>query len=122
MPTIPKLKKKREYKDYNKKREKRQSVYNTTTWRDLRLAKLMQCPKCEICEIEGKVTLAEDVHHALSFLDVSENEMLRVAYDASNLVSVCKKCHSRCHTGDLQGTKSLEEIKLRIEQMKAKSL
>ena len=122
MPTIPKLKKKREYKDYNKKRVKRQSVYNTTTWRDLRLAKLMQCPKCEICELEGRVTLAEDVHHALSFLDVPEDEMLRVAYDAGNLVSVCKKCHSRCHTGDLQGTKSLADIKQRIEQNREKSL
>ena len=122
MATIFKPKKKREYNDYNKKREKRQSVYNTNRWRDMRLAKLMNFPKCEICELEGRVTLAEDAHHALSFLDVPENEMLKVAYDQGNLISVCKKCHSRCHTGDLQGTKSLADIKQRIEQKREKSL
>ncbi len=121
MPTIYKPKKRREYNDYTKKREKRQNIYNTTTWREMRLAKLMRSPLCEICELEGKTTLAEDVHHALSFLDVPEDEMLRVAYDADNLISVCRKCHNRCHNGDLQGTKSLDEIKERIRQNKAKS-
>lgn len=116
MPTINKPKKKREYIDYNKKREKRQSVYNTGRWRDMRIAKLQNNPLCEICEIEGRITLAEEVHHALSFVDVPENQMLAVAYDYDNLISVCKKCHSRCHTGDLQGTQSLDEIRHKITQ------
>ena len=117
MPQIYKPKKKREYIDYNKKREKRQSVYNTGLWRDMRLAKLMQYPKCQICEIEGRITLADEVHHALSFLDVPEDQMLAVAYDADNLVSVCKRCHSRCHTGDLKGTHSLDDIRQKIESL-----
>lgn len=75
----------------------------------------MRYPKCEICELEGRVTLAEDVHHALSFLDVPEDMTLQVAFDADNLVSVCKRCHHRCHTGDLKGTQSLEDIKERIK-------
>lgn len=118
MPTIYKPKKRREYNDYQGKRDKRQSIYNTNRWRDMRLAKLMQTPKCEICEIERRVNLAEDVHHAHSFLDVADDDMLRVAYDASNLISVCRRCHNRCHNGDLQGTHSLDEIRHKIEQMK----
>lgn len=111
MPTINKPKKKREYIDYNKKREKRQSVYNTGRWRDMRIAKLQNNPLCEICEIEGRITLAEEVHHLQSFVDYDDNEMLSFAFDANNLCSVCKKCHSRCHTGDLQGTQSLDDIR-----------
>lgn len=115
MPTIYKPKKKREYPDYNKKREKRQSIYNTTTWRDLRTAKLMQNPTCEICALEGRVTLAEDVHHLTSFVDFDDDVAVSYAFDFNNLCSVCKRCHSRCHTGDLQGTTTLDEIKQRIE-------
>ena len=121
MPTIYKPKKKREYNDYNKKRQKRQSIYNTTTWREMRTAKLQQNPTCEICALEGRVTLAEDCHHLSSFVDFTDdNEVLSYAYDFNNLCSVCKKCHSRCHTGDLQGTKSLDEIKQRIYAKKDK--
>lgn len=116
MPTIYKPKKRREYVDYSGKREKRQDVYNTTRWRNMRLAKLMKNALCEICLLEGRTTLAEDVHHAESFLDVSEDRMLAVAYDSNNLISVCKACHSRCHTGDLSGTKSLDEIAERIKR------
>lgn len=120
MPTIYKPKKKREYHDWQQNRKKRQSVYNTTTWHNIRLAKIMECPECEICAIEGRVTLAEDVHHALSFLEVDDDVMLNVAYDSTNLISVCKKCHSRCHTGDLKGTHSLDEIRERIKSLSKK--
>lgn len=117
MPTIYKPKKKREYsKDPDNKRQKRQDIYNTNRWRNLRIAKLMRNPKCEICELEGRITLAEDVHHALSFLDVPDDMTLQVAYDAENLISVCKHCHNRCHTGDLKGTQSLDDIKERIKR------
>ena len=115
MPTIYKPKKKREYNDYNAKRNKRQSVYNTTTWRDMRTAKLMQQPECEICAIEDRVTLASDVHHLDSFVDYADDEMITLAFDFANLCSVCKRCHSRCHTGDLKNTKTLDEIRQRID-------
>lgn len=119
MPTLYKPKKKREYNDYNSKRNRRQSVYNTTRWRDMRLAKLMQNPECEICALEGHVTLAEDVHHLTSFVDFEdENIALAYGFEFNNLCSVCKKCHSRCHTGDLKGTTNLEKIKQRIDAKK----
>lgn len=119
MPTIYKPKKKREYNDYNVKRQKRQSIYNSTIWREMRLAKLQQNPTCEICELEGRVTLAADVHHLTSFVDFAD-EAMSYAYDFANLCSVCKRCHSRCHTGDLKGTKSMDDIRQYIEAKKHK--
>lgn len=116
MPQIYKPKKKREYNDYNGKRQKRQSVYNTTRWRDIRKAKLMKDPLCEICLLEDKTTLAEDVHHLNSFVDYEDNQALTLAFDSNNLCSVCKKCHWRCHNGDLKGTKSIEDIKNLVSQ------
>ena len=121
MPTIYKPPhKKREYNDYSGKREKRQSVYNTGRWQKMRRAKLMSNPLCEICALEGRITLAEDIHHLDSFMDHDEEYMLNYAFDADNLCSVCKKCHSRGHTGDLQGTKSLDDIRHYIETHKRK--
>lgn len=120
MPEIYKPKKKREYNDYSGKRKKRQDVYNTTRWRNIRKAKLMKDPLCEICLLEGRTTLAEDVHHLCSFVDYADNQALTLAFDSNNLCSVCKHCHWRCHNGDLQGTTSLEDIKNLVSQEDSK--
>ena len=81
----------------------------------MRLAKLMQNPLCEICELEGVTKLAIEVHHADSFVDKPENEMYYYAFNSNNFISVCTACHSRCHKGDLKGTKSLDDIKQYIQ-------
>ncbi len=121
MPTINKPKKKREYsKDPESTRKKRQSVYNTTTWRKMREAKLMRNPLCEICQLEGRITLAEHIHHLSSFMEYDDNEMINIAFDSENLCSVCRRCHNRCHTGDLQGTKTLADIRQYINAHKEK--
>ena len=79
--------------------EDRQSVYQSTKWKKLRQAKLMQQPLCEICLKNGVVTIADDVHHIDSFLNYSGNQRLNKAFDFTNLMSVCKECHGKIHSG-----------------------
>ena len=79
--------------------EDRQSIYQSTKWKQLRQAKLMQQPLCEICLKNGMVTIADDVHHIDSFLNYSGNQRLNKAFDFSNLMSVCKECHGKIHSG-----------------------
>ena len=45
------------------------------------------------------VTIADDVHHIDSFLNYSGNQRLNKAFDFSNLMSVCKECHGKIHSG-----------------------
>lgn len=119
MPTIVKGGTRR----YNGKREsndlerkKRQRIYQNPLWKRLRDAHLMEHPLCEVCELEGKVTLAEDCHHIISFTTGrNELEMKTLAFDPNNLVAVCKQCHNRLHHQDLKGCKSLEDVQQRID-------
>lgn len=103
----------------NQKREERNDVYSSSLWKRLRKAKLREIPICEICELEGKTTLAIDVHHLVSFVN-ADNEIERdnLAFDYNNLASLCKSCHSRIHNGDLKGCNTIEQIKKRLKELK----
>lgn len=80
----------------------RRKVYNSQRWRDLRMLKFTYNPLCELCQREGRVALADDIHHIRSFNDAaSMSEALFLAYDYDNLMSLCKQCHKRLH--DEQG-------------------
>lgn len=59
-----------------------------STWRRLRGQYIKEHPLCEECKQRGKYTLATEVHHkkALSAGGTNAEE---------NLMSLCKKCHSR---------------------------
>ncbi len=114
MPTIYKPKKKREYNDYSGKRAKRQKIYNSKRWKDMRITYLMSHPVSEISEWQGKSALAEHVHHIVSFMDVSDEDVLRYAYDYNNLIAVTAEEHWRLHNGDWQNCKSKDEIKARV--------
>lgn len=74
------------------------SVYRKATscsiYRDINLSPV---PICEMCLKEGRTTLAEDVHHIDSFLNYQGSDRLWKAYDFSNLMSICKKCHGLIH-------------------------
>ena len=122
MPTINKggtrrYNGKRERNDLDRK--KRQKIYQNPLWKRLRDAHLREHPLCEVCELEGRVTLAEHVHHLQSFTDGrNELEQKTLAFDPTNLASVCPQCHNRLHFGDLRGCKTLAEVKQRIEAQK----
>ena len=73
---------------------KRRKVYQTERWKRLRLGKLHSQPTCEICDARGIISLAVDVHHADSVTNYDGEMLLYKAYDADNLVSLCKECHA----------------------------
>lgn len=105
-------------KKYNNQqnRIKRQDIYNTTLWKKMRRAKLMEQPLCEICLLQDIITLGEDVHHLISFMEAQDPfERDRLAYDSNNLIVVCRNCHNSIHNGYLKGCKSISEIEEKIK-------
>lgn len=82
-------------------REDRQKIYQSAKWKKLRTAKLMADPLCQYCLAKGIITPAIDVHHKDSFMNYTGLMRLQKAYDITNLVSLCKDCHSLEH---LNGT------------------
>jgi 5-methylcytosine-specific restriction protein A len=58
-------------------------------WVQTRRLKLLAHPLCERCESEGRVSMAQDVHHIKPIRTAPD---LRL--DLSNLLSVCRSCHA----------------------------
>ena len=101
MPTIQKAKRKRNgsrYSDPETKHAISQKIYNSTRWKNLRRAYLMEHPLCEMCLSEGITTPACEVHH-IRHINVGndELEMMDIAYDPLNLMSLCSSCHDKIH-------------------------
>ena len=98
MPFINKPPKKQRKYTNDEKRKARQKIYNSSKWKQLRIAKLQQQPLCEECLKCDKITSAEHVHHVHTFMKANtEIELLELAYDYSNLMSLCVECHNRLH-------------------------
>ena len=97
MPWINRPKKKK--RDYSvdmlsSKRQFSHQLYGSTAWQRLRVAKLVANPLCQRCEALNIITLAEEVHHLLKFMNQkTDAEKVLYFYDYNNLMSVCKKCH-----------------------------
>lgn len=74
------------------------AIYNSARWRKLREAKMISNPLCEMCLSRGVTRLATDVHHIQSFMEAMDMETRKVlAYDPTNLMSLCDECHSAIH-------------------------
>ena len=86
------------------RRKERQAIYNTKTWKLLRQSVLRDQPLCQDCLLEGKVTLACEVHHIKSFMKYSKDDpkRLELAFDKSNCVALCKQCHIYRHHPELK--------------------
>ena len=93
MPTITRKQSRNQPLTNNLQRKERIKIYNSQRWRRIRIAKLMETPLCEKCG-----SPAEDVHHIVSFM-TTDDPMRRkfLAYDFSNLQSLCKQCHQHTH-------------------------
>lgn len=97
MPTINKPTRSQTRRNEGKRKE-RMAIYNSARWRKLREAKMISDPLCEMCLSHGVTRPATDVHHIQSFMDAKDMETRKVlAYDTSNLMSLCDECHSRIH-------------------------
>jgi 5-methylcytosine-specific restriction protein A len=57
-------------------------------WKKIRARFLSKHPLCEQCKKAGRLTPAEEVHHILPLADGGTN-------DESNLMALCKSCHSK---------------------------
>jgi 5-methylcytosine-specific restriction enzyme A len=66
----------------------RNVMYASKRWWALRRDKLLQNPGCEL-QHPGCLGLASEVHHKVAM------EQGGAAWELSNLVSCCKRCHSK---------------------------
>lgn len=57
-------------------------------WRKIRARFLGAHPLCEQCKLQGRYTIATEVHHIKPLADGGTN-------DENNLMALCKSCHSR---------------------------
>lgn len=83
------------HKEYKKLRndKKEQAFYNSKSWikaREIALAR--DYGLCQDCLREGKVTIADMVHHKV---EVKSNWEIRLELD--NLISLCNSCHQKEH-------------------------
>lgn len=98
MPTIEKNRKPKQlcYQSHGKADYIRKYIYNTKTWRAMRMSKLMENPICECCNSR----LSTTVHHIYEISKGrDELEMQQLAFDYSNLQSLCEQCHIEKHHG-----------------------
>lgn len=58
------------------------------SWKRIRHRHIKAHPLCEECQKQGRLTVAEEVHHILPLSKGGGNE-------PSNLMALCKSCHSR---------------------------
>ena len=73
-------------------------LINSQRWRDCRSRQLRLRPLCQMCEREGRITLAEEVHHIKPIESTNDvTSMQSLAYDPTNLMSVCRECHHKIH-------------------------
>lgn len=59
-------------------------------WSKIRDRYIRKHPLCEKCLVEGRSTLAEEVHHKIPVKRGG-------THDESNLMSLCQSCHTKIH-------------------------
>lgn len=89
--------------DYNSSRAADTYKVYGRRWRKIRKAFLAAHPLCEMCKRNGRTVPAEEVHHVLP---VSEGG----THAASNLMALCKRCHSSITGQDVHGAKTWEHL------------
>lgn len=96
-PGCPKLTDGRFCEEHAKAENKRYEKYDRDpavhrrygrAWKRIRDRHIATHPLCEMCKRQGRITPAEEVHH---IKPLSQGG----THDDSNLMSLCKECHSR---------------------------
>ena len=83
---------------HNHNRIERAKIYNNPRWVSVRDWKIINSPLCEECLKFDKVSVAEDIHHIVSFMSTDDEiRRTQLAYDYDNLMSLCKVCHQKKH-------------------------
>lgn len=98
-PGCPELVEGRFCKEHEKENNKNYERYKTNpethkryskAWKIIRKRYISEHPLCESCLKENRMTKAEHVHH-IKPLSIGGT------HDESNLMSLCKSCHSKIH-------------------------
>ena len=91
-------------------------LINCQKWVNLRAEKLRNNPLCEHCFAKNIVNPGTEIHH-LQPIDTGANfeTMKQLAYNYTNIVTLCHKCHIQAHI-DLKSktketTKNRNDIK-----------
>ena len=96
-PGCPKLTDGRFCEEHQRQENKRYEKYDRDpavrrryggAWKRIRDRHIAAHPLCEMCKKQGKITPAREVHH---IKPLSQGG----THDDSNLMSLCKECHSR---------------------------
>ena len=78
-----------------------QHLLNAKEWHELRAAKLQANPICERCYADGYYTAACVIHHIVPVESGrTEEECRQLAYNWSNLQSLCLRCHHEIHKSE----------------------
>ena len=80
--------KNRQYNRYER-RERTKNSYGAQ-WRKIRSEFFAEHPYCEVCRRKGLLVEAGVVHHIVELAKGG-------THDESNLVSLCRSCHSKLH-------------------------
>jgi len=67
--------------------------YQSAPWIKLRQAYRQASPLCEACKAEGKVAVAEHIHHIVP-REIDRAKQL----EWDNLQALCHSCHSKLHS------------------------
>lgn len=90
-----------DYEKYGRDRENKKKYGRC--WKRIRDKYVLEHPFCELCFERGIIVETEEVHHKRP---LSEGG----THDRSNLIALCKSCHSRIHAerGDRWGRRQGE--------------
>lgn len=86
--TAHEKKENRRYEKYQRDPETRRRYGRA--WKRIRDRYIKAHPLCEECKRNGKLTPSEEVHHVVPFREGGTHK-------ESNLMALCKSCHSRIH-------------------------
>ena len=87
-------------------------LIGSADWRRVRAQQLADHPFCELCAKKGVYyqTGATEVHHIIPIDSArTEEEAERLAYDPSNLSSLCRECHNKLHAADRSHSKEAHQ-------------
>ena len=94
---------------------------NSREWKKTRVTKLTNDPLCESCRAKGRVVAAACVHHIVPVESGRDmRQMRQLAFQYSNLQSLCYSCHAEIHKAEHSHmvSKHKERMQQRLERWK----
>lgn len=92
------------------------ALITSERWRLLRTKYIRSHPLCEDCQTAGLLTFATEVHHVRPIEQGrTPSEMVRLAFDPTNLRALCHSCHVEAHRAlNSHSRKAMQENNARV--------